>query len=246
MSNIRNTVPGQSGRGEEITWKSKTMEMPLFPLKNVVLFPGMVLPLHIFELRYREMINRCIDERIPFGVVLIAEGQEVGKAAKPFMVGTAARIMRYERQDDGCINITTVGTQRIRILELDHSRSYLSASVASYPIVNGGTKIAADIAQRVRPLVLEYVDLLSTACNTNLRLDRLPEDPLTLAFLIAIAMQIKAEDKQKLLELMGVPEILSAESRMISREMKLMQFMVSTQKDVLDMNSGPTGYVFPN
>ena len=73
------------------------MEMPLFPLKNVVLFPGMMLPLHIFELRYREMINRCIEEKIPFGVLLIEEGQEVGDTAKPHMVGTAARITRVER-----------------------------------------------------------------------------------------------------------------------------------------------------
>ena len=53
------------------------MEMPLFPL-NVVLFPGMALPLHIFEPRYREMINRCLDENLAFGVVLIKEGLEVG------------------------------------------------------------------------------------------------------------------------------------------------------------------------
>ena len=53
------------------------MEMPLFPL-NVVLFPGMALPLHIFEARYREMINRCLDENLAFGVVLIKEGPEVG------------------------------------------------------------------------------------------------------------------------------------------------------------------------
>ena len=65
------------------------MEMPLFPL-NVVLFPGMVLPLHVFEPRYREMINHCIEEEKPFGVVLIDEGQEVGGPAAPRLVGTAA------------------------------------------------------------------------------------------------------------------------------------------------------------
>jgi Lon protease-like protein len=93
------------------------MELPIFPLKNVVLFPGMVLPLHIFEMRYREMINRVSTNASPFGVVLIDEGQEVGASASPHTVGTAARIARVERLDDGRMNITAVGTQRFRILE---------------------------------------------------------------------------------------------------------------------------------
>jgi uncharacterized protein len=222
------------------------MEMPLFPLKNVVLFPGMVLPLHIFEFRYREMINRCVDEHVPFGVVLIDQGQEVGASAQPFMIGTAARIVRVERLEDGCINITTVGTQRFRILELNHHHSYLTGTVSQFPVVNGATKLASELAQRIRPQVMDYVELLSKACNTNLRLDRLPEDPLTLAFMIAISLQIKAEDKQKVLEQPGIPEILALESRLIGRETKLLEFMMGTQQEVLSMNSGPTGYVFPN
>jgi Lon protease-like protein len=226
--------------------RNNMMEMPLFPLKNVVLFPGMVLPLHIFELRYRQMINRCVDEHIPFGVVLIDEGHEVGAAAHPHMIGTAARIMRVERLDDGCMNITTVGTQRFRIHELHHDHSYLAGTVSQFPVLNGATKRAAELAERVRPQVLDYVDLLAKASNTNLRLDRLPEDPLTLAFLIAIALQVKAEDKQKVLEQPGIPEILALESRLIGRETKLLDFMMGTQQDILAMNSGPTGYIFPN
>lgn len=227
-----------------------TMDMPLFPLKNVVLFPGMVLPLHIFELRYREMINRCVAERIPFGVLLIDEGQEVRTEAqpeaRPFLVGTAARIMRVDRLDDGCMNITAVGTQRFRVLELNHTHSYLSGKVSQFPVLNASTRLATDLAQRVRPQVLDYVELLSKASNTNLRLDRLPEDPLTLAFLIAIALQVKATDKQKLLEQAGIPEMLALENRLLGRECQLMQFMLSTQQEVMAMNSGPTGYVFPN
>lgn len=244
MNANRQPAFGRPEADNQVT--GKIMEMPLFPLKNVVLFPGMVLPLHIFELRYREMINRCVEERIPFGVVMIAEGEEVGENSLPRMVGTAARIVRVERLDDGRMNITTVGTQRFRILELDHSHSYLAARVALFPVVNGATVRAAEIAGRLRPQVLEYIDLLARASNANLRLDRLPEDPLTLAFLIAIALQVKAEDKQRLLEQGGVPEILALESRLIHRESMLMQFMVDTQEEVQQLNSGPTGYVFPN
>ena len=222
------------------------MEMPIFPLKNVVLFPGMMLPLHIFEMRYREMIGRCLEEKIPFGVTLIDEGQEVGASARPFLVGTAARIVRSERLEDGRMNITAVGTQRFRILELHHDRSYLTATVSQFSVLNGATRRAAELSERVRPQVIEYVELLSKASKTNLQLNRLPEDPLTLAFLVAISMQVNATEKQQLLEAPGVPEILSLESRLLSRESRLMEFMIDTGEEVRAMNGGPTGYVFPN
>jgi Lon protease-like protein len=221
------------------------MEMPLFPL-NVVLFPGMVLPLHIFEPRYREMINRCIEEEIPFGVVMIQEGSETGGGAKPHLIGTAARILRVDRLPDGRMNITTVGTQRFRIVELDHSHSYLSAKVAQYPAVNGGTKAAVEMVHRVRPKVLEYVELLSKASKTELKLDRLPEDPTTLAFLVAIALQVDNADKQKLLSMPGVPEMLDRERYLLSWEIELLRHMLATQDDLGRMSSGSSGYIFTN
>ena len=58
-------------------------ELPLFPLNNVVLFPAMPLPLHIFEERYKAMIGDCINRNAPFGVLLIREGREVGAPATP-------------------------------------------------------------------------------------------------------------------------------------------------------------------
>jgi uncharacterized protein len=221
------------------------MDMPLFPL-NVVLFPGMMLPLHIFEPRYREMIERCVEEDIPFGVVLIEEGDEVGGSAKPYPIGTAARIVKVDRLADGGMNITAVGTQRFRILELDNSHSYLSAKVAQYPIVNGSTKAAVEMAHRVRPKIIEYVALLSEASQTELKLDRLPEDPTTLAFLVAIALQVDNMDKQKLLALAGVPEILDRERYLLSCELLLLRYMVETQGNLGEMSSGPTGYIFAN
>ncbi len=221
------------------------MDLPLFPL-NQVLFPGMVLPLHIFEPRYQELMNRCLAERSPLGVVLIKQGHEVGEAAEPHGVGTAARISRVERLPDGRMNVVTVGTQRFRILELDHSRSYLSAKVAGYPVVNGNTRLATELAQQVRPQIAEYVALLSKASQNQLKLDRLPEDPTSLAFLISIALHVDNRDKQALLSLPGVPVMLAKERHLLSRELLLMRHMVDTQQNILEMSTGPTGYIFPN
>lgn len=239
--NLSNRAESEHREGR----RTSTMNMPLFPL-NVVLFPGMVLPLHIFEPRYREMVGRCLEEKIPFGVVLIHEGAEVGGPARPYLVGTAARIVRTEHLEDGRYNITTVGTQRFRILELDHSHSYLSAKVTHFPAVNGNTRAAVEMAHRVRPKVIEYVELLSKASETELKLDRLPEDPLTLAYLVAIALQVNNHAKQELLETAGVPEILERERSLLTYETLLLRHMVATQGDLPGMSSGPTGYIFPN
>lgn len=222
------------------------MEIPLFPLKNIVLFPGMVLPLHIFEMRYREMINRCIDERRPFGVVLIKEGKEVGEAALPYEVGTLAKIVRVERLDDGCMNITTIGLERFRVEKVHQQHSYLMATVRTLPTINGSTKLAVDLAQRLRPRIYEYVELLSKANDADLKLDRLPEDPLTLAFLVAIALQVAPMTKQTILEHPGVPEILARELNLLARENMMLRYMIETQADVQTMNAGITGGIFPN
>lgn len=224
----------------------KLMELPLFPLSNVVLFPGMVLPLHIFEPRYREMINRCLDEQLPFGVVLIQDGAAVGASTNPHQVGTVAKIVRAEQLDDGRMNITTLGTERFEIQELHHERSYLTATVKVLPTINGNTKLATQLAQTVRPRIVEYVDLLSKVNNTELTLDRLPEDPMTLAFLIGIALQTPVEDKQMILALSSVPEMLVREYNLLSHEIMLLQYMAETIEEVQMMNGGLTGAIFPN
>lgn len=242
----RDTFGNDHGADHKLEQGSvETMEMPLFPL-NVVLFPGMVLPLHIFEPRYRAMIQHCIDSKSPFGVVLIREGEEVGAAARPHSVGTAARIVRVQKTPDGRMNITTVGTQRFRIESLDESKPYLVANVRHLPIVNSGTRIAGELMQQVRPEVLKYVEMLAKASNQKMELQRLPQDPKTLAFVVAIALQVGNDDKQALLELPGIPEMLARELHLLSRENLLMEHMLNTQSDIEAMNLGPTGYIFPN
>src|SRR5215831_4927249 len=91
-------------------------ELPLFPLEQVVLFPGMSLPLRVFEDRYKVMIGACqvTDQR--FGVVLIRSGREVGDPAEPEQVGCTARMVRVDRIPDGRMHILTVGEQRFRLM----------------------------------------------------------------------------------------------------------------------------------
>lgn len=221
------------------------MEMPLFPL-GVVLFPGMMLPLHIFEPRYREMINRCIDEDLPFGVVLIKEGKEVGGSAEPHEIGTAARITRVERKPDGRMDITIAGTRRFRIEQLDFQHAYLTAKVSHYPVVNGDTRLAVEQVHKIRPKIIRYVDLLAQATGVELLLDQLPEDPTSLAFLTAIALQVNPQDKQRLLALAGIPEILQLSSFLLGREIQLLQHMIDTQSVVASLTGGPTGHLFAN
>src|SRR5690242_62013 len=93
----------------------RRMELPLFPM-NTVLCPGIALPLHIFEDRYRALVRQCIDSSSPFGVVMIREGREVGTGAISFTgIGTIAEIRDAGRYEDGRYDLLIVGTRRFEI-----------------------------------------------------------------------------------------------------------------------------------
>ena len=104
------------------------ISLPLFPL-NVVLFPGMTLPLHIFEERYKAMIGDCIDREQPFGVVLIREGRESGEPAQPFSIGTTARVVSVERLAEGRLNILTNGERRFQTVDISQQRPHMVGQV---------------------------------------------------------------------------------------------------------------------
>jgi Lon protease-like protein len=87
------------------------LELPLFPL-NTVLFPGMVLPLHIFEDRYRLMINQCIERNRDFGVLLVGPDLAGQGTVSVHAIGTSARITKIQRLADGRMDIITTGLER--------------------------------------------------------------------------------------------------------------------------------------
>lgn len=140
------------------------MELPLFPLHSV-LCPGVALPLHIFEERYRLLVSRCIDRSEPFGVVLLRAGREVGdRDGRLAEVGTTAVIRRAGRYPDGRYDIVTVGERRFRIGSVDHDREpYLVGDVTLIGETVGGDADAGRMARRVGQRFLRYLELLQPA-----------------------------------------------------------------------------------
>jgi Lon protease-like protein len=137
------------------------IEIPLFPLRSV-LCPGVALPLHIFEERYRLMVNRCIERDEPFGVVLLREGSEVGPLGGQVAgVGTTAAIRRAGTYPDGRLDILAVGQQRFRLEEVDSvSEPYLVGRVRLLEEPTGPEQETAERAQRVGRRFIEYLELL--------------------------------------------------------------------------------------
>src|SRR5271168_1154222 len=102
--------------------------LPLFPL-GTVLYPGMILPLHIFEERYRQLVQDLLELPEPrrFGVIAIRKGRETGidGVQSLYEVGCTATLRQVERLEDGGFNLVTVGTERFRLNGLDQALPYL-------------------------------------------------------------------------------------------------------------------------
>jgi Lon protease-like protein len=171
-------------------------ELPLFPL-NLVLFPGMDLPLHIFEERYKNMIGDCLNQNAPFGVVLIKDGLEVGAPAEPERIGTSTRILRSELMDQGRMNIMTKGERRFEIEEI----------IQEVPHVVGRVRFLVELegegcAELVPEINEEYVALvrnLTALSGGYTSRVRVPEDPVELSYAIAANLDLEPHLRQSLL-----------------------------------------------
>ena len=207
---------------------SDKISLPLFPL-NTVLFPGQVLPLHIFEPRYQKMINQCIDKDRPFGVALIQAGEEVGVAAVPHEVGTTARVTQVERLDDGRLNIVSVGEMRFRIRTLDVTPDgYLRADVTLWPWAPSDVDVSGSLSDHVRGRLRRYVALLAKASGVQIEANDLPDEATELACLTAIALQVDQLEKQDLLISPSIVALLDKEIDLLRREVRMLQVVLKS------------------
>lgn len=200
------------------------IRLPLFPL-NIVLFPGQMVPLHIFELRYRLMIEECEKGNAPFGIVLIRGGQAAmtGEPALPHSIGTTARLVNVDRLPDGRMNIVVAGETRFRILQLHHNQPYLTGDVVAWPWVADSLVRLLSPIRAVRQGLERYLALLARSLGNLVEVGNIPVHPLTLACLAAIALQISSNEKQDLLAEPSLGAVLEKEIALLERETRVLR-----------------------
>jgi Lon protease-like protein len=179
--------------------------LPLFPLPNVVLFPNVFLPLHIFELRYRAMVTDALAGDRIIGMTLLKPGYEAHYEGRPeiYPVGCAGVITHADPLDDGRFNIVLRGIEKFRIIEEDGSKPYRIAVVEPQPEFTPKEQRADITAQRQR---LEA--LLAAAIERSGGEPRfppaVPDDDLVNA--LAQYLELEPVERQALLERNGVLE----------------------------------------
>ena len=193
--------------------------LPLFPLEQVVLFPGMSLPLRIFEERYKVMIGACQVTDQLFGVLLIRTGSEVGEPAVPERVGCTARMLRVDRLPDGRMNILTIGEQRFRLLGPARvmADGYL---VGNARLLTDHTTapVPADLLDNVSAEFAKYEKARQATRQPPAVRPELPRDPVRLSYQIAASLHVHPRESQRLLELDEVAGRLRHELELLKRE----------------------------
>ena len=206
------------------------VEFPMFPL-GTVLFPHGVLPLRVFEPRYRAMIAHCLDHDARFGVVLIERGSEVGGGDTRFHVGTVAQIVQAARTPDGRFSLATVGTERIDILEWLPDDPYPRAIVRTRgdvePLLDAQRGGEA-ICDAVRVL-LERVHELRAQLGAPAHRGEvvLSPDLVRASFEAAILAPLGPLDAQALLELDDAVDRLDGLRDSLVHEIELLEFRLS-------------------
>lgn len=219
--------------------------LPLFPL-HTVLFPQAHLPLQIFEPRYIEMINRCLDQDLAFGVALIREGDEVGGNATPYDVGTIAHIQDVAHVGDGRMNIIVAGVTRFKLLQVQDKYAYPTAHIEPWRDEDVDIGKAENIARQGALAFQKYVRAIQNVAATedqeqedgqDDKVFRPPKDPTLLSYLIANNLQVSNTDKQSLLEAPTTIARLRREIFFMQRERELLRLVTEKNDRILDQGT---------
>lgn len=241
-----------------------TARLPLFPL-NSVLFPGLVLPLNIFEERYRAMMRELLktDESEPrrFAVVAIRDGHEVAPTAPGLpdptalpergpaagfgddpiqafhRVGCIADAATIRERDDGSFEVLATGTTRVKLLSVDASGPYLTAELEEIPEESGDS--AGALAEGVLRAFRSYQKRLAGARERSLSTGAdLPDEPSVVSYLVAAAAVLDTPAKQRLLQAPDTATRLREELTLLRSETAVIRHLPSLP--AVDLTRAPT------
>ena len=214
--------------------------LPLFPL-GAVLYPGMLLPLHIFEERYRQLVRDLLDGAAPrrFGVIAIRKGRETGidGVHSLYEIGCTATLRRVEEREDGRFDIVSVGTRRFRLLTLDRTRPYLQGEVEMLADEPADPAEAGPAVRVIQAAFREYLDALTEWGGATVRLEDLPDEPELLSFIVAAAMIIDLPERQAMLAEPDTLRRLALQRALLSRETAMLR--TTTSRPVPDLRNTP-------
>lgn len=201
----------------------------MFPLGSV-LVPGMPLPLHVFEDRYRDLVKRCLEEERSFGVALIERGGEVGGGDTRFGIGCLARIVDAHRFTDGRFAIVAVGTERIKVLEWLDDDPYPLARTETWPdeggaVTAGAVEMVRAAFKRTLALAAE-VGVGAAPATTDLS-----DDPEVLGWQVAAGAPLASLDRLRLLAAPGVGERLDLAATQLREAVSLLEMQMEVDSE---------------
>ena len=192
-------------------YKIAVRELPLFPLPEVVLFPSRPLPLHIFEFRYRIMMNTILESDRRFGVLLYDSVKD-----KPATIGCCAEIIQHQRLPDDRIKILTLGQQRFRVLEYVREKPY-KVGLVEWIEDQPPQKDLKPLAGEVEQLLQDVVRLTAKLTDQTIELpENIPDLPTELSYWVASNLYGVAAEQQALLEMQDTAERLEREAEILT------------------------------
>ncbi|GGA05139.1 LON peptidase substrate-binding domain-containing protein [Okeania sp. KiyG1] len=186
-------------------------ELPLFPLPEVVLFPGRPLPLHIFEFRYRIMMNTVLESDSRFGILMWDSTQD-----RVVATGCCAKIENYQRLPDDRMKILTVGEQRFRVLDTIREKPYL-VGLVEWIEDNSSENTLGELANQVEALLKDVVHLSGKLMDQSIELPTdIPSLPKELSYWVASNLYGVATEQQALLEMQDTATRLEREVEILT------------------------------
>jgi len=217
----------------------------LFPLP-VVHFPGQLRVLRIFEPRYRALLEHCLTTEQPFGILLSRLAARGQTEPLPHPVGTLAHITEVQRLSDDTFAIRIYGNERFRVARFLVDRPYLRAEIELLPMQAAESDEAYALHPTLMRLLSAYIDALSQASGLQFGIVAFPPEPVELAYLAALALQVNNEEKQALLAATHLPTLMRRQVQLLHKELDLMAWILATLADASALSFGASGALHPN